>query len=67
MRKAIIKPDVCENCKTCCVESLCPGTAIIREEECDKPWIDTYRCRGCMKCLAYCSYRAVGEVTNPCH
>lgn len=67
MKKAIINPDTCENCKICSVEVHCPGTAIIREDETDKPWIDFYRCRGCMKCMNYCHNKAINEVTQPCH
>lgn len=66
MRRAIVNPDICKNCTTCLVEKNCVNTAIIRETEEDKPWIDFYQCRGCMKCLNYCQYNAVEEITHPC-
>ncbi|MHB1153455.1 MAG: 4Fe-4S binding protein [Eubacteriales bacterium] len=66
MRRAIIKPDHCKNCMICLVEQKCPNTAIIRESKEDKPWIDFYKCRGCMKCINYCQNNAVEEITHPC-
>lgn len=67
MKRAIIKPDICKNCENCQVEENCTYLAIIRECNEDKPWIDFYQCRGCMKCLAYCQFHAVAEVTHPCN
>jgi TPP-dependent indolepyruvate ferredoxin oxidoreductase alpha subunit len=66
MKKAIIKPDLCKNCATCLVEANCVNAAIIRESIEDKPWIDFYKCRGCMKCISYCQNNAVGEIIHPC-
>lgn len=66
MKRAIIKPDNCENCETCLVERNCVNMAIIRESKEDKPWIDFYKCRGCMKCISYCQNNAVGEIIQPC-
>ncbi len=67
MRRAIILPDTCRNCETCLVEANCVNLAIIRECKEDKPWVDFYKCRGCMKCFNYCQNSAVGEVTHPCN
>lgn len=67
MRRAIIKPDKCKNCASCLVELNCVNLAIIRECNEDKPWIDSYKCRGCMKCLSYCQNDAVGDMTHPCN
>lgn len=67
MRRAIIMPDTCKNCETCLVEVNCVNSAIIRESMEDKPWVDFYKCRGCMKCIGYCPNSAVGEMTHPCN
>jgi Pyruvate/2-oxoacid:ferredoxin oxidoreductase delta subunit len=66
MKRAIIKLDICKNCATCLVEQNCVNTAIIRESKEDKPWIDFYKCRGCMKCISYCQNKAVGEIIHSC-
>ena len=66
MRRALIKPDACKNCPVCSADRQCPGAAVIRESAGDKPWIDFYKCRGCMKCLGFCRNGAVGEITHPC-
>ena len=66
MKRAIIKPDICKNCVTCFIEENCGNMAIIRESTEDKPWIDFYKCRGCMKCISYCQNKAVGEISHPC-
>ncbi len=40
--------------------------AVIREAASSRPWIDFYRCAGCMKCKSYCANRAVEEIAHPC-
>ena len=67
MKRAIILPEVCKNCETCLVQEKCINLALIRESIEDKPWIDFYKCRGCMKCISYCQNNAVGEITHPCN
>jgi len=42
-------------------------TAVIRESPADKPWIDFYRCSGCMKCKKFCPNGAMDEVLQPCN
>ncbi|MCL2461876.1 MAG: hypothetical protein FWF44_04360 [Defluviitaleaceae bacterium] len=67
MKKALIDPGKCADCAVCLVAENCPAKAIIREEPADKPWIDSYHCRGCMKCKAVCEHQAVTEEITPCH
>ncbi len=66
MKRAIIIPEKCMNCEMCLVETDCPKKAIIRESIEDKPWIDFYRCSGCMKCLGFCKNEGIREVYQPC-
>ncbi len=67
MKRAIILPEVCRNCECCEAGKVCPQDAFIREKEDDKPWIDFYQCRGCLKCKPACPYGAVGEIIQPCN
>ncbi|MCL2774304.1 MAG: hypothetical protein FWD71_13275 [Oscillospiraceae bacterium] len=66
MKRAMIDPVKCANCPTCLVEEKCQENAVIREEVIDKPWIDFYHCRGCMKCKTVCEHNAVIEEIKPC-
>ncbi len=66
MKRAMIKPDQCQNCAACNIQINCEKKAVIREAPDDKPWIDFYHCAGCMKCKLYCRNDAVEEVTQPC-
>ena len=66
MKRAVVDPEKCINCTPCLVEAGCPNKAIIREEPSDKPWVDFYKCRGCMKCVGFCACNAVSEITRPC-
>jgi len=66
MRRAVIVPDKCKNCDVCSVNENCIQKAIIREDGIDKPWVDFYKCRGCMKCKPACANGAVIEETKPC-
>ena len=67
MKRAVIKPGKCKNCNPCLVEENCINKAIIREDVTEKPWIDFYNCRGCMKCMNYCRNNAVEEIYHPCN
>lgn len=67
MKRAVIKPKICLNCVPCLIEVNCVNKAIIREDNHDKPWVDFYKCRGCMKCMTYCPYKAVEEISHPCN
>jgi formate hydrogenlyase subunit 6/NADH:ubiquinone oxidoreductase subunit I len=40
--------------------------ATFRESKTDRPWIDFYRCLGCMKCKEFCPFKAVVEITHLC-
>jgi Pyruvate/2-oxoacid:ferredoxin oxidoreductase delta subunit len=66
MKRALISPENCRNCHECNVATLCPQKAIIQEEPTDQPWIDFYKCRGCMKCKQFCANGAVLEELKPC-
>jgi len=66
MKRAMIDPKICRNCDICQVEINCPQKAVIREEAADKPWIDFYHCRGCMKCKSFCKNNAIIEEIKPC-
>jgi Fe-S-cluster-containing hydrogenase component 2 len=44
----------------------CPMKAVFREEESEKPWVDFYRCSGCLKCRPLCPSGAVRSITQPC-
>ncbi|MFQ3548167.1 MAG: hypothetical protein SNJ70_00260 [Armatimonadota bacterium] len=67
MKRALIKPEKCNNCSECAVMIKCTMEAVIRENIEDKPWIDFYRCSGCMKCKGYCDHSAIEEITQPCN
>jgi TPP-dependent indolepyruvate ferredoxin oxidoreductase alpha subunit len=66
MKRALIVPDRCENCETCAVEKGCSREAVIRESLTEKPWVDFYRCAGCLECKALCTFQAVEEISQPC-
>jgi MinD superfamily P-loop ATPase len=66
MKRAVIKPEKCKNCEVCLIEINCSKTAVIRESKKDKPWIDFYKCSGCLKCMTYCKNDAVMEISHPC-
>lgn len=62
MPKAMLNPDKCQpdQCAdgVCAARKDCPTKAIFQEEPLDMPAIDTFRCRGCSKCLTECPMRA---------
>jgi MinD superfamily P-loop ATPase len=62
----MIDPAACNNCPDCLVGTKCEKAAVIRESADEKPWIDFYKCSGCMKCTVYCGYGAVTEISRPC-
>jgi len=66
MKRALVDPLKCVNCEICAVDEQCPQKAVIREDATDKPWIDFYHCRGCMKCKLFCGYSAIIETLKPC-
>ena len=67
MKRALIDPAKCKSCDPCAVDEKCPQKAIIRELPTDPPWVDFYRCRGCMKCVKFCENGAVLEELKPCN
>lgn len=66
MRRAMIDPVRCRNCSPCAVIDGCSMGAAFREADRDKPWIDFYRCSGCMRCKTACPAGAVLEISQPC-
>jgi len=66
MKRALIQPAKCRNCPDCLVELNCSMKAIIREDRAAKPWVDFYRCSGCLKCKTSCRNGSIEEVTQPC-
>lgn len=66
MKRALIDPERCSNCQPCRVEQACEMQAVFREQPEERPWVDFYRCSGCLKCKATCPNGAVEEVHQPC-
>jgi Pyruvate/2-oxoacid:ferredoxin oxidoreductase delta subunit len=66
MKRALIHPEICVNCQPCQVEAKCPMQAVIREQKAEKPWVDFYRCSGCLKCKDFCPNQAIEEISHPC-
>jgi len=66
MKRALIDPKICRKCDICEVNAKCTEKAVILEEKNDTPWIDFYKCRGCMKCKQYCKHSSVLEEIKPC-
>jgi Fe-S-cluster-containing hydrogenase component 2 len=67
MKRALLHPERCRNCQPCPAELACSMHAFFRENRTDKPWVDFYRCGGCMKCKAACGFDAIECVTQPCN
>ena len=67
MKRVLIVSEKCNGCDVCQLDLLCENRVVIRENPADKPWVDFYRCRGCMKCLNYCPHGAIEELVQPCH
>lgn len=66
MKRAMICPDLCVSCDPCRVEVECKFKAVFREEPGDKPWVDFYRCSGCLECKKLCEFNAVTDISKPC-
>lgn len=66
MKRSLINPLKCRNCDNCQVIHQCPMNAAFREEGSEKPWVDFYRCSGCMRCKVFCQYGAIEEIYHPC-
>ena len=66
MKRALIVPARCQNCEACAIQKGCKREAVIREGPADKPWVDFYRCAGCLECKALCRNQAVEEISQPC-
>ena len=66
MKRALIQPERCSNCQPCEVEVQCAMKAVFREQPDERPWVDFYRCSGCLKCKAICVGGAIEEIRHPC-
>lgn len=66
MKRALLNPEHCQNCTPCRVQTQCPMQAVFRESAGEKPWVDFYRCSGCLKCKGFCPHQAVTEISHPC-
>jgi MinD superfamily P-loop ATPase len=66
MKRAIIQAEKCLNCKDCEPMRQCGMNAIFKESPEDKPWIDFYKCSGCLNCKPLCSGRAIKLIVQPC-
>jgi len=66
MKRAMIDPKICRKCDVCKVNLKCTEKAVILEEKNDTPFIDFYKCRGCMKCKQFCEHGSVLEEIKPC-
>lgn len=66
MKRALIQPKQCRNCSVCNVDAQCPMKAVFREDPSEKPWVDFYRCSGCMVCKGLCPHDAIEEIAHPC-
>ncbi len=66
MIRALIHPERCINCDPCPVQRACDRQAIIRESPGEKPWVDFYRCAGCLKCKTVCPAGAIEQISQPC-
>ena len=40
--------------------------AFFRESPEDKPWVDFYRCGGCLECKPRCPAHAIESIDQPC-
>jgi MinD superfamily P-loop ATPase len=66
MHRSLIDTNKCLKCKVCLVEKNCESHAIIKESEDDKPFVDFYKCTGCLKCKVVCKGRSIEIITQPC-
>ena len=68
MKRALINPELCKNCQPCMAEQACSTMhAFFREKPTDKPWVDFYRCSGCLKCKPACPCDAIEVIMQPCN
>jgi MinD superfamily P-loop ATPase len=66
MTRALIRPEKCGECQPCEVQRQCAMKAVFREDPNEQPWVDFYRCSGCLKCKAFCPNDAIEAIRHPC-
>lgn len=49
----------CHSCDKCLAREVCKVRAIVHFDESDPPFVDRYRCYGCMICVNECPFQAV--------
>ena len=54
-----VDDDLCQVCLRCAPKKMCRGSAFIRFEREDAPFIDMSRCWGCMECIPECPFDAI--------
>lgn len=54
-----INDDLCHACRRCLADEACRGSAFVRFDKEESPFIDMSRCWGCMECMAACPFGAV--------
>ena len=60
MKRVMIDQSRCIGCLPCKISEKCAYGAVFREDS-DRPWIDFFKCRGCMKCVSSCPQNAIEE------
>jgi carbon-monoxide dehydrogenase iron sulfur subunit len=53
-------PIACSHCESAPCETICPVTAIARDENLGRVMIDYDQCIGCRMCVAVCPFGAIG-------
>ena len=66
MKRALIRPEKCSNCQPCEVEEAMRDESSVPGEANERPWVDFYRCSGCLKCKTICVGEAIEEICQPC-
>ena len=67
MQRALIQASKCRNCQPCPPAEQCPMQAFFRETAGEKPWVDFYKCGGCLNCKPLCPARAIESISQPCN
>jgi Fe-S-cluster-containing hydrogenase component 2 len=66
MQRALVLIRTCLNCRPCPPEEQCQMKAFFRDPPDEKPWVDFYKCGGCLKCKPLCPANAIEPISHPC-